>query len=82
MKVWITTYALSADILVAEVDQPRESTPNTILVKFLYFHKPHWHETEKEALAHADAMRAKRVESLRKQIDALNAMEFTFKEFP
>lgn len=67
MRVWITSYALTKGIL--EMDgEVSERYPEHLRVvgHITSFIKPDWHETEEAAIARADDMRVKRVESLSK----------------
>lgn len=76
MKVFITKYALTSGIKETEVT-PIRDFPN--IVKFNshnYIHKPFWHENEKDAINHAENIRTKRIESLKKQITKLEKLKF------
>lgn len=75
-EVWVTKYALTTGITKigsAGIIKSNALTINTVIG---YFHKPHWHTTEAAAKAHAEQMRLKKIASLRKQIEKLEALKF------
>lgn len=78
MKIWITKYALTQGVysLEAEIDSdyPDMAVHRTRFPS--YFHKPYWHLTEEEAVAHAETMRVKKIVSLRKSIAKLENLRF------
>lgn len=82
MKVWITKYALTKGIFEAET--VNHSTDNTVNVHYMgelsycihWFCRPDWCETHERAVARAEEMRAKKIESLKKQITKLENMKF------
>jgi hypothetical protein len=80
MKVWITKYALTAGIEVAEVEAPEAKYPRMVVVRTghcpQYFHLPDWHTDRKDAVARAEEMRKKKVISLEKQLNKCRAMKF------
>lgn len=78
MEMWISKYALTAGIEKAD-GEIRNSG---------YFHKSSWpwpsfkvgrdaHATLEEANAAAEAARVKKIKSLKKQIEALEKLQFT-----
>ncbi|MGL4965667.1 MAG: hypothetical protein ACRC67_30880 [Inquilinus sp.] len=77
MKVWITKYALTRGIQEVEAEHRGD---DVVLPKGNGFWgviaKPHWHETREAAVARAEAMRKKRINTLKKQIARLAKMEF------
>lgn len=79
MKVWITKYALSKGIKETEVKQSN-SFPEIVHGKDLYdsYHGEgkEWHRTKESALARAEEMRKKKIDSLRKQIEKLEKLRF------
>ncbi len=82
MKVWITRYALSEGIF--EVDAERTDIagmikyqPITSTIGNCYSSKPDWHETFEDALKQAERMRARKITSLRSQLEKLEKLEFT-----
>lgn len=82
MKVWITKYALTEGIMVAEAASPSKEMPYLIAVKRYgcmeqYFHKGEWFTDEVSAVLDARSRRAKRIASLRKSIAKLEKLEFS-----
>ena len=82
MRVWITTYALTTGIFVAEVEPARWGDPRAIHrraspgVLSAYYHKPNWHETREEAIRRAEEMRERKLASLRRAMAKLEALDF------
>lgn len=82
MKVWITKYALTKGIYEVAVinSQDDENSVGVYCPNLPYSHqrlyKPDWHETHEEAVARADEMRLKKIESLQKQINNLENLKF------
>jgi len=82
MKVYITKYALTEGIIeLQDVESPKEF-PTMIVDRrkeaggWHSYHKPHWHENEREAIARAEEMRVAKIRSLRKQLSKLEKMKF------
>lgn len=72
MKVWITKYALTDGIKELEVKQSEEY-PDMVkggLEYDSYYHGEgrEWHKTYESAVARAEEMRLKKIDSLKKQI--------------
>ena len=79
MKVWITKYALTSGIF--EVDAETCTSPSLIAVRTpgeltAYFHNNDWHKSKEDAIARAEAMRTKKIASIRKSIAKLEEMSF------
>lgn len=78
MKVWITKYALTTGIFMAEVEETH--TPTMVSDKMnsyhSRYHKPDWHLTEAEAIEQAEKMVLRKIKSVQKQLDKLNKMTF------
>ncbi len=79
MTVWITKYALTTGIYKIDAKEIKDS--HRMIQQSgtnypTYYHKPDWHESNAEALAHAEKMRQKKIESLDKQIGKIKAMRF------
>lgn len=79
MRVYITKYALSKGIFELEVEQSR-NFPD-MLTGFRYDDHYHgegeeWHRTIESAVAKAEEMKSKKIESLKKQIEKLERMKF------
>ena len=83
VKRWISKYALTKGVYEAEGKIIEDSIANgCFVIEHLYsrdyFSLKEHHETKEAALAKAESMRLKKIESLKKQIAKLEAM--TFKE--
>ncbi len=80
MKVWITKYALTQGIKENEANVCSDVSDEMIVVKGIglygYFHKPYWHTDKQEAIKHAESMRLKKIDSLKKQIAKLEKLKF------
>lgn len=83
MKIWVTKYALTSGIFVrpdAEISEDgRMATVRSGPRLPEHYHGNDWHPTEQAALAHAERMRANKIESLKKQIGKLEALRFGVK---
>ena len=80
MKVWITKYALTRGIIEAD-GELTSSDSVSILNRDLslpthWFYKGDWHSDKESAIAKAEEMRQKKIESLKKQIEKLEEMKF------
>lgn len=81
MKVYITEYALTRGIIDVGDAELCRTIDKQIRYKnsagyIVYIHKPHWYKTKQEAIARAEKMRTKKIESLKKQIAKLENMRF------
>lgn len=83
MKVWITKYALSRKGLhqksgiIGSPSWNKTQHKNMFVVSpFEKYAKHEWVRTKKEAIARAEAMRAKKVIQLQKSIDRLQRKKF------
>lgn len=79
MKVWITKYALTQGIWEKDARVCHNISEDMISLEeneYNYFHKPFWHDSQEDAIAHAEQMRIKKIASHRKQIAKLEAMKF------
>lgn len=77
MKAYITRYALTKGILEIEA----EFVSQTAIVEInalwtVYYHKPDWYLTREEAVAQAQEMRDKKIQSLEKSITKLKKRTF------
>lgn len=75
MKVWITRYALSSGI--KEADDGQQITPT--MIKYgghHYAHRQDWHITREKAVARAEAMRDKKIASLKQSLAKMEKLEF------
>jgi len=79
MRAWITKYALTSGICEMEVEQSREA-PSMISWDGWNNHAHgegrDWHRTREGAIARAEAMRKKKIESLKKSIKKMEALRF------
>jgi hypothetical protein len=78
MKVWVTKYALSIGIRECEVVD--DEGDGMVKVHWTdktdqWFHRSDWHRTRQDAYDKAEQMRATKIESLRKQIEKLQALD-------
>lgn len=79
IKVWITKYALTAGI--KEVQVERSAVDGGMVVHrsngwSSYYHKGQWHTDRKQAVAKAEAMRKRKIASLKKQLERLESLRF------
>lgn len=75
VTVWVTTYALTKGILVA--DDAEVCSATMIASKRLgYHHGNDWHRTEAAAIARAEEMRVAKIASLERQIAKLRKLTF------
>jgi hypothetical protein len=79
MRAWITKYALTSGICEVEAEQCRES-PSMISWGgwngYAHGEGRGWHRTREGAMVRAEAMRKKKIESLKKSIKKLEALRF------
>ena len=80
MKVWITKYALTSGIIETEAEECGDDMVRVHNSTFCdsYYHKEgrEWHRTKESAIAKAEEMRKKKIDSLQKQIKKLENMKF------
>ncbi len=80
MKVYITKYALTDGIV--ECEARATCRPPMIVAEYggphtgYYMHGGEWHNCRADAVAKAEAMRVRKLASLRKQIARLEALRF------
>jgi hypothetical protein len=81
MKVWMSKYALTAGLSEHEAQECNDGSMVQIGcgfgTQYLHGEGREWHRTREEAAARAEAMRTKKIASLRQQIARLEAMRFT-----
>lgn len=79
-KVWITKYALTKGIYEAEVNDSQADEGRVLILKGGHYYgsiySPHWHKAKESAIAQAEKMCTKRIESLKKQIAKLEKIKF------
>lgn len=79
MKVYITKYALTQGIIIEDVKDTTSKSMVSVTGRHgwcVYYHKPHWHRSWKEAVAQAEIVRRKRVASLQKSLAGMEALIF------
>lgn len=78
MRIWLTKHALTEGIKEAEGEV--DSHCRTMVCygpkSALFAHGKDWHINRDAAVKRAEEMRKKRIASLRKQIEKLEAMDF------
>lgn len=77
MKVYVTKYALTKGITIADGDTST-AHPDMFRGKGVweFYHGDDWHETEQAAKDRAEAMRVKKIASLKKQLARLEKLKF------
>ena len=79
-KAFITKYALTQSIYELDVEQCIDISPNTVKGPGVFdtYHGEglNWHRTREGALACAEAMRVKKIASLKKSIKKMEALKF------
>ena len=78
MKAWITKYALTEGIILVDA---RVCDDKEFIVYYCdgcqnYIHSSDWHETQGEAIEHANKMRINKIASLEKKLAKLKEMVF------
>lgn len=78
-KVWITKYALTKGIIETE-GRISNSCPGLLdakgITNYLHGEGNEWHRTKESAIAKAEEMRQKKIESLKSQIEKLEKLRF------
>ncbi len=81
MKIFITKFALGRGIIVAEADvQGDYATVRLNPFDSRRFGKGDWYMSADKAVARAEWMRDKQVETLKRKADAVAAMHFTVQD--
>ncbi|MFT9078075.1 hypothetical protein [Ethanoligenens sp.] len=79
MTVYITRYALTEGIYLAEVELSQTDDSRVTVLRGRHsgiFHKPDWHVTWTDAINRAEKMRKQKIQSLQTQIACLKRMDF------
>ena len=79
LDAYISKYALTAGIRTETVETCTSGSGAVFRVTpswSTYYPKGTWHRTREEAVAKAEAMRVKKIASLKKQIAALEVLKF------
>ena len=77
ITVYVTKFALTKGVLAKRVET--KHSPDYVLdvnAPMVLYRKPEWHNTEAEALEHAEAMRQKKICSLKKKLAKMEALIF------
>jgi predicted nucleotide-binding protein (sugar kinase/HSP70/actin superfamily) len=84
IEAWITKYALTQGIrkvdaiLCSDVSEKMISTVNNGYTE--YYHANEWFLTREEAVAQAEVLRTRKIESLKKSIQKMEKLKFTAPE--
>ena len=76
MKIWNTKYALTRGIVEQEAIQVSMTTVKNGVASYLHGEGKEWHRTNKSAVARAEDMRNKKIDSLKKQLATLESLRF------
>lgn len=79
MTVYITRYALTEGVYLAEVELSQTDDSRVTVLRGRHsgiFHKPDWHVTWTDAINQAEKMRKQKIQLLRTLIDRLKRMDF------
>ena len=81
MKVYISKYALTSGVLEIDAEictYVSDDMIEDVNRKHTYYHGKgkNWHLTKEAAIKVANKMKEKKITSLKKQIDSLNALTF------
>lgn len=76
MKIWISQYALSEGVIETEGEPRQISLVLLNSGRYVYGEGRNWHRTREDAVARAEEMRKKKIYSLRKQLERLEALCF------
>jgi len=79
MKVWISKYALTKGIYQLEVDHmsdDEKSVYGRSWDECFHGKNKEWHIEKESAIARAEDMKKKKIDSLRKKIEELESLEF------
>lgn len=81
MMVYITKYALTQGVYAIDGDVDAHRPKIFTRTKLSggppeYYHKPYWHEHKADAMRHANYLRNKMIESLRRKLTKLEGLNF------
>jgi hypothetical protein len=82
MKVWITKYALTQGIYEIEAEICKDINPDMIARANVNYSECYhgkgreWHLTKEDAIKRAESIKINKIESLRKQINKLENLQF------
>lgn len=80
MRVWITKYALTTGIYEIEAEITENGSAFDMHASLPTFYNKEgkdWHRTKEDAIQKAEAMRQKKIVSLKKQIEKLEKLKFS-----
>jgi hypothetical protein len=77
LKVWVTKFVFTEGIEEVDAEQ---CSPTMVAVRSRqwtqYVHKPFWHTSREDAVAHAEKMRIAKLASLKKSMEKIQKLEF------
>jgi len=76
MKIWNSKYALTKGLLEQEAKEAGESMVKVGPWQYLHGEGREWHRTREQAVSRAEMMRKKKIVSVSKQLERLNALRF------
>lgn len=76
MKIFNSKYALTKGLIEQEAELVGDSMVRIISGDYLHGDGKEWHRTREEAVARAEVMRARKIDSLKKHIKRMEAMKF------
>ncbi|MCB4358463.1 hypothetical protein [Quatrionicoccus australiensis] len=80
IKAWVTKYSLTEGIKEVEGEVCHKISSEMLAYdKHKYAHGKDWHRTQDAAIARAEEMRKKKIESLKKSIKKMESLEFLIK---
>ena len=77
--VWITKYALTVGIYPATINGFGGIAHSMIEAQAeyaTYYHKPYWHASKEDAIAHAESMRQRKIAVIKKSLSKLESLRF------
>lgn len=78
MNIWNSKRALTKGLILEETELVGGSMIRLVSGEYLHGEGEEWHRTRSEAVARAEAMRARKIASLKKQIKRLEEIKFDF----
>ena len=87
IRAWVTKYALSDGVYMVEGDVCHETSSSMLKWTTRHggtstTHGKDWHRTPEQALARAEEMRIAKIESLKKSIKKMEALQFSAPTVP
>jgi hypothetical protein len=78
MNIWNSKHALTKGLIFEEAELVGYSMVRLASGYYLHGEGKEWHRTRARAVARAETMRARKIESLKKQIKRLEEIKFDF----